>query len=107
MAKPLLLFLAAPLALSGCIVGTAVDVVTAPVRVASGAVDLATTSQSEADEKRGRQLREREERYGELERKLIREDRRCNEGNAGACERRAALISEMDELRPTLPAQAD
>lgn len=99
--------LTAPLALSGCIVGTAVDIVTAPVKVASGAVDLATTSQSEADEKRGRQLREREERYGELERKLIREDRKCNEGNAGACEKLDAILAEMDELRPTLPTGAD
>ena len=103
----ILLILAVPLALSGCIVGTAVDVVTAPVKAASGVVDLATTSQSEADEKRGRALREREERYGELERKLIREDRRCNEGNGGACERRAAIIAEMDNLRLTLSARAD
>ncbi len=106
MAKPLFV-LAAPLVLTGCIVGTAVDVVTAPVKVVSGAVDLATTSQSEADEKRGRQLREREERYGELERKLIREDRRCNEGNAGACAKRDAIIAEMDELRATLPGRTD
>ena len=47
--------------LSGCVVGTvaktAVDVVTLPVKVASAGVDAATTSQSEADEKRGRELR--------------------------------------------------
>ena len=93
--------------LTGCVAKTLVDVATAPVRVVSKGVDLATTSQSEADEKRGRALREREERYGELERKLIREDRRCNEGNSGACERRAAIIAEMDELRPTLPGRVD
>ena len=40
-------------ALSGCI-GTLVDVATAPVKVVSKGVDLATTSQSERDEKRGR-----------------------------------------------------
>ncbi len=33
-------------------------------KVASKSVDLATTSQSEADQKRGRQIRQREERLG-------------------------------------------
>ena len=54
--------------LSGCVVGTvaktAVDVVTLPVKVASAGVDAATTSQSEADEKRGREIRKEEERRG-------------------------------------------
>jgi hypothetical protein len=57
-----------PFALSGCIVGTvastAVDVVTLPVKAASKGVDLATTSQSEADEKRGRAIRKQEECVG-------------------------------------------
>ena len=56
------------LALSGCI-GTLVDVATAPVKVVSKGVDLATTSQSERDEKRGREIRQREERLGKLERR--------------------------------------
>ena len=59
---------AAPFLLGGCIAKTAMDVVTAPVRVASTAVDLATTSQSEADETRGREIRRREERLGRLSR---------------------------------------
>jgi len=54
--------------LSGCVVATladaAVDVVTLPVKAVSKGVDLATTSQSEADEKRGRLLRKQEERRG-------------------------------------------
>ena len=66
MKRLLLIALAVPL--SGCIVGTvastAVDVVTLPVKVASAGVDAATTSQSEADEKRGRELRKQEERRG-------------------------------------------
>ena len=41
----------------GAIAGTAVDVVTLPVKVVAAGVDAATTSQSEADEERGRQLR--------------------------------------------------
>ena len=57
---------ALPLALAGCttIASTAVDVVTLPVKVVSKGVDVATTSQSEADEKRGRELRKAEERAG-------------------------------------------
>ena len=51
--------------LSGCTVArTAVDVATIPVKVVSSGVDAATTSQSEADEKRGRELRKAEERAG-------------------------------------------
>ena len=57
-----------PVALSGCIVGTvaetAVDVATLPVKAVAKGVDLATTSQSEADQKRGRAMREAEEAHG-------------------------------------------
>ena len=57
-----------PLALTGCIVGTvaktAVDVVTVPVKAVSAGVDAATTSQAEADQKRGRELRKQEEEQG-------------------------------------------
>ena len=66
MRRLILVFL--PLLLSACVVGTvartAVDVVTLPVKVASKGIDLATTSQSEADEKRGRELRKAEEAAG-------------------------------------------
>ena len=62
------LLLALPLTLSGCIVGTvaktAVEIVTIPVKVVSASVDAATTSQSEADQKRGRALRTAEEQAG-------------------------------------------
>ena len=70
-----------PLALSGCIVAsvaeTAVDVVTLPVDVASKTVDLATTSQSEADEKRGREIRKAEEKAGKEARAR---EKRCRDG---------------------------
>ena len=62
----LLLAIAALPMLSGC-VRTVASVVTAPVRVASKAVDWTTTSQSESDEKRGRQLRKQEEERGKLD----------------------------------------
>ena len=50
------------LALPGCIVRTAADIVTAPVKVVSKGVDWATTSQDEADRNRGREIRKEEER---------------------------------------------
>src|SRR4029453_4300841 len=67
--------------LSGCVVGTiaetAVDVVTLPVKVASAGVDAATTSQSEADEKRGREMRKQDEERGKQVRLLAE---RCRNG---------------------------
>ena len=61
------------LSLSACVVGTvaktAVEVATLPVKAVSAGVDAATTSQSEADEKRGRALRKEEERAGKAQRK--------------------------------------
>ena len=69
------------LVLSGCVVGTvaktAVDVATLPVKAAAAGVDAATTSQSEADEKRGRELRKQDEERGRQAR-LMQE--RCREG---------------------------
>ena len=62
------LVLLLPLALGGCVVGTlastAVDVVTLPVKIASAGVDAVTTSQSERDEKLGRQMRKQDEERG-------------------------------------------
>jgi hypothetical protein len=61
----ILLLLLVP-ALGGCAVtsvaSTAVDIVTLPVKVVSAGVDAATTSQAEADQKRGRELRLLEQR---------------------------------------------
>lgn len=68
--KALFLTPLAALGLTGCftVARTAVDVVTLPVRVVSKGVDMATTSQSEADEKRGRLLRKAEEAAGKRQR---------------------------------------
>ena len=64
--------------LSGCSVArTAVDVATIPVKVVSSGVDAATTSQSEADEKRGREIRKAEEQRG---RQLREAEQRCRKG---------------------------
>jgi len=74
------LLFAIPLALGGCvqsIASAAVDVVTLPVKVASAGVDAVTTSQSEADEKRGREMRKLEEERG---RQLRLAEERCRKG---------------------------
>lgn len=57
----------ATISLSGCVVKTAASVVTAPVKVVGKGVDMATTSQSEADEKRGREIRRRDAAYAEIQ----------------------------------------
>ena len=71
----------APL-LGGCVVGTvagaAVDVATLPVKAASKTVDVLTTSQSEADEKRGRAMRKCEECLGREQRRAERERRQAD-----------------------------
>ena len=76
----IILFVPAALALSGCMVAkTAYDIVTLPVKVASAGVDAVTTSQSEADEKRGRELRKQDEERGRLAREMAE---RCRKGKA-------------------------
>ena len=84
--------------LTGCIARTAVDVVTAPVKVVSKGVDLATTSQSEADEKRGRELRKREEELGKLERDYNKQMEKCRDGNDNSCFKAREIYSEIQIL---------
>jgi len=71
-------------ALPGCVARTALDIVTLPVKVASSAVDAATVSQAEADQKRGREIRKYEECLGREDRAAERKKRqpdydRCGE----------------------------
>ncbi|MFU7527116.1 hypothetical protein [Qipengyuania sp. ASV99] len=106
MRAPLIFGLAAiSLTLSGCLVRAAADVVTAPVRVGAKAVDLATTSQSEADETRGREIRRREERLGELERRYAKEIDKCRDGNDEACDDAQATYAEMQAIMPSVPVE--
>jgi hypothetical protein len=76
-----LVLILAPLLLGGCVVGaiasTAVAVATLPVKAASAGVDAVTTSQKEADEKRGREIRKQEQEQGRQAR-LAQE--RCRKG---------------------------
>jgi hypothetical protein len=82
-----------PLTLSACVVETvaktAVDVVTLPVKVASAGVDAVTTSQKEADEKRGKQARKADEERGKQIR-LAQE--RCAKGQPLPTDNCAAVI---------------
>ena len=104
-ALPLLALGLASLTLQGCLARAAVDLVTLPVEVVSAGVDAATTSQSEADETRGRELREREERLGQLERDYDKAMERCGGGNDAACEKAQAIRAEIKALLASVPVE--
>ena len=72
--RVLLAFL--PLALGGCLARTAVDVATMPVKAVGWTADKLTTSQSEADEKRGRELRKADEGRAKEEKRRAKELKR-------------------------------
>jgi predicted Holliday junction resolvase-like endonuclease len=71
-----LIVLGLGLSLTGCIAQTAASIVTLPVKVVSKTADVLTTSQSEADEKRGRAIRKQEEREAKERRRAERDARR-------------------------------
>jgi hypothetical protein len=81
--------------LPGCVASVVGDVVTAPVKVVSRTADVLTTSQSEADEKRGRALRKQEERLGKLARKRDEAREDCADGDREACIQYEALEAEI------------
>jgi hypothetical protein len=93
-----LLALALLPSLSGCLAKTIVDVATAPVRIAGKAVDLATTSQSEADEKRGRAMRHREEQIGRMDRDYRKQMHACDDGDRDACDAARQTHEAMQDL---------
>lgn len=105
--QALLLLIPASLMMSGCLAKTVVDVATAPVKVVSKGVDLATTSQSEADEKRGREIRRREERLAKLEREYSNQLDDCNEGSRRACDDARNTYAEMQQIIPTIPVEPE
>lgn len=98
------LVLSSALLLPGCIAQAALDVVTAPVKLVSKAADLATTSQSEADEKRGREWRKRDEALGKLDRKSEKLAEKCSDGDRTACRDLLDVKTEMRALRIVDPA---
>ena len=100
-----LLLILAGFSLQGCLAKTALDVVTLPVKVASKGVDLATTSQSEADEKRGREIRKSQERVAKLEKRYDKERRDCLDGERSSCDKARATYEEMQVLVRSLPSE--
>jgi hypothetical protein len=103
--KRLILMAAAAFSLQGCLAKTAFDVATLPVKAASKGVDLATTSQSEADRNRGREIRQREERLGHLRRDYEKQIERCQDGDRRACDDARLTYAEMQQILPTIPAE--
>lgn len=89
-----LLVLGLALLLSGC-VSIVKDVVTAPVKIVSKTADVLTTSQSESDEKRGRDMRKREEILGKLSRQRDKAKERCEDGSEAACRKVAELEDQI------------
>ena len=82
--------------LQGCVASMVKNVVTAPVKVVSKTADVLTTSQSESDEKRGRELRKGEEAVGKLGRQRAKARKRCADGNRGACEKVEDLSEQIE-----------
>ena len=94
--------IAAPIMLSGCIARTAANMVAAPVHITSKAVDMATTSQSEADKKRGRAMRKQEQRLGKLHRSYEDNRRDCDRGKPKTCKKACADYDAMRELKASV-----
>jgi len=103
------LFLACliPVTLGGCLAKTVVDVATAPVKIVGKGVDLATTSQSEADENRGRALRKREEKLGKLQHDYGKQTELCIRGDQQACIQARSTYDQIQAVLPTLPVEPE
>ena len=104
------LLIAGSALLPGCVAKSAFDLATAPVRAGARAVntgadvyDKLTVSQSERDEKRGREIRRREEQYGRLSRDYDHARRDCARGDENACEAARAIYDQMGEMRASVP----
>jgi predicted Holliday junction resolvase-like endonuclease len=91
------LLLCTVFALPGCVTSVVKEVVTAPVKIVSKTADVLTTSQSEADEKRGRDIRKKEERLGKLARHREKYRRKCEDGDEDACEKLRNIEDEIDD----------
>jgi hypothetical protein len=115
MSNNKLLTVSALLVLPGCgVAGAAVDLASAPVRgttraleAGSTVIDVMTTSQSEKDQKRGREIRRREERLGELDREYRKQSAKCERGNDEACRKASHAYAEMRALMPSVPYERD
>jgi hypothetical protein len=92
-------YLALPLLLGGCVTSIVKEVVMLPVKVVSKTADVLTTSQSESDEKRGRDIRKREEEMGKLARKRDKAREDCADGDDKACVQYEALEAQIEAER--------
>jgi hypothetical protein len=92
-----ILAVVACLLLQGCVTSIVKDVVTAPIKIVSKTADVMTTSQSESDEKRGREMRKREERLGKLARQREKEVKKCDKGDGDACQNAEAIDAAIEE----------
>ncbi|MCW1382240.1 hypothetical protein OLX02_05350 [Novosphingobium sp. KCTC 2891] len=108
------LAIAALALLPGCVAKSAFDLATMPVRAGARAVnttadvyDRVTVSDSERDQKRGREIRQREERYGSLERDYGRARVRCERGDDEACINAGRIARDMDAMRASVPYERD
>ncbi|MFN7718939.1 MAG: hypothetical protein ACK5OG_08535 [Sphingomonadaceae bacterium] len=93
----LALAIAPMILLQGCVASVVSSVVTAPVKVLSKTADVLTTSQSESDEKRGREMRKREESLGKLSRQLRKVQERCADGDRDACEKAQDIRDQIED----------
>ena len=88
-----------PLFNGGCVASMVADVVTAPIKIVGKGADLMTTSQSESDENRGRALRHRDEKLGQLSRDRDEYGEKCaKKGKADDCQRAAQADAALREL---------
>ena len=94
-----MLVIAPIILLQGCVASVVSNVVTAPVKIMSKTADVLTTSQSESDEKRGRDMRKREEKVGKLSRQLKKAQERCADGDSDACEKARDIRDQIDDER--------
>lgn len=95
----LVLAIAPVILLQGCVASVVSSVVTAPVKIVSKTADVLTTSQSESDEKRGRDMRKREENLGKLSRQLNKAQKRCADGDRDACEKAEDIRDQIEDER--------
>lgn len=95
----LVLAIAPMILLQGCVASMVSNVVTAPVKIVSKTTDIFTTSQSESDEKRGRDMRKREENVGKLSRQLKKVQERCADGDRDACKKARDIRDQIEDER--------
>ncbi|WP_395619127.1 hypothetical protein [Sphingorhabdus sp.] len=69
------------------------------MKIVSKTADVLTTSQSEADEKRGREMRKNEEKIGKLSRQLKKAQKRCADGDRDGCKKAKNIRDEIEDER--------